>query len=984
MFTFNTDEMDNVKRGYFRYPSAKISAENAKALSNCIVVHPDAGRSAATTFFCSGAPCVEPATPAMGASFPVQMLAHNDQGKTTTRNVQGRTLVGASIFPNATDKSRVIFQRTLPGSLIGKVFRSANCVPVWAQGGAATGNSVVMSILSRPELVAVATPALREIPDAMARLAIRPHAWGPFGLCSGANASDHLKHVSPHLISRLGLGDESNPLYYRGPTVAEAPSIWALLGKPEQHSNHSEGANARLTTMATVKLVAGALGVTFDLIAKVGEAILDAEAYKGSPETSHDALVGIVDCADGDPFPVAADAHAKLTALFATCEAAVRQGTLDRRRISAAIEANPPAGLDIAADANGLLIDNYSFQEGAVADMTAPVQRFSFGPGLAGAAANGSGAPGVGASAPALAPAAAGGAPAAGPPQAPPGPVPTGGALARAQGATLLPPPTNEVEADANILSLATFIGWELFFQLGQLGHIARPADDAAATLLCWQAAKRIVSRLAVCPGYAPDFGGEARPRSLEEARENIVLISSALADADAAGRGGGGGGGGALGSGAAPTEETIGPRVKVSGAKDSELANAPAAWTWSALDAVDFASAAAGMTAPQKAADDAVYTQASAACANTPGAPEALARVIASNGRPRAPGGGGDVKVSVPAWPLAARDEVACYVAECIKRRLPERAIGLGASGAGNPSAANAAALQVANKLLTLQFTCNDIVPFVGQSISHNSTDAVLGGVKSKETIVKTFSRLVEPLDLILGRVIGCADHPSGEGCGGLLLHFIEWMVESISMDVPTFVYLLDNHVLYALAKAAMAWRSGTSATPPPDMADLLKELRVNVKEHAFEARQRAEAAPGPRSASGKRAPHTASPPSSGKGAGAKRPKALASPAAASTPTPKSKVGKAPAAPAKTIGPSFRDRWNSFDAAIGASNLDTTERPCFPFFCGLGCTDPCKKGRRHTISAAHKAQVIAAKNNDGSNLATPEHVTRMNAHTSG
>ena len=50
----------------------------------------------------------------------------------------------------------------------------------------------------------------------------------------------------------------------------------------------------------------------------------------------------------------------------------------------------------------------------------------------------------------------------------------------------------------------------------------------------------------------------------------------------------------------------------------------------------------------------------------------------------------------------------------------------------------------------------------------------------------------------------------------------------------------------------------------------------------------------------------------------------------------------------------------------------------------GLGCTDPCKKGRRHTISAAHKAQVIAAKNNDGSNLATPEHVTRMNAHTSG
>ena len=119
MFTFNTDEMDNVKRGYFRYPSAKISAENAKALSNCIVVHPDAGRSAATTFFCSGAPCVEPATPAMGASFPVQMLAHNDQGKTTTRNVQGRTLVGASIFPNATDKSRVIFQRTLPGSLIG-------------------------------------------------------------------------------------------------------------------------------------------------------------------------------------------------------------------------------------------------------------------------------------------------------------------------------------------------------------------------------------------------------------------------------------------------------------------------------------------------------------------------------------------------------------------------------------------------------------------------------------------------------------------------------------------------------------------------------------------------------------------------------------------------------------------------------------------------------------------------------------------------
>ena len=51
MFTFNTDEMDNVKRGYFRYPSAKLSAENAKALFNCIVVHPDVGRSAATTFF---------------------------------------------------------------------------------------------------------------------------------------------------------------------------------------------------------------------------------------------------------------------------------------------------------------------------------------------------------------------------------------------------------------------------------------------------------------------------------------------------------------------------------------------------------------------------------------------------------------------------------------------------------------------------------------------------------------------------------------------------------------------------------------------------------------------------------------------------------------------------------------------------------------------------------------------------------------------
>ena len=119
----------------------------------------------------------------------------------------------------------------------------------------------------------------------------------------------------------------------------------------------------------------------------------------------------------------------------------------------------------------------------------------------------------------------------------------------------------------------------------------------------------------------------------------------------------------------------------------------------------------------------------------------------------------------------------------------------------------------------------------------------------------------------------------------------------------------------------------------------DLVMEPLRRRAMDAGEARQRAEAAPGPRSASGKRAPHTASPPSSGKGAGAKRPKALASPAAASAlPSPLSPPTHHPSSPS------------------------SISRSCTPFRCAAPSTATIPPSPPSAFDSRHASRMLLLK----------------------
>ena len=89
---------------------------------------------------------------------------------------------------------------------------------------------------------------------------------------------------------------------------------------------------------------------------------------------------------------------------------------------------------------------------------------------------------------------------------------------------------------------------------------------------------------------------------------------------------------------------------------------------------------------------------------------------MVASNGKPRATGSGIDARVTVAAWSLAVRDELLRRSGPASSSahdgpRLPDRAIGFGDNGAANPSAAKAAALATAERLLAGQFQCKDVV---------------------------------------------------------------------------------------------------------------------------------------------------------------------------------------------------------------------------------------------------------------------------------
>ena len=51
-------------------------------------------------------------------------------------------------------------------------------------------------------------------------------------------------------------------------------------------------------------------------------------------------------------------------------------------------------------------------------------------------------------------------------------------------------------------------------------------------------------------------------------------------------------------------------------------------------------------------------------------------------------------------------------------------------------------------------------------------------------------------------------------------------------------------------------------------------------------------------------------------------------------------------------------------------------------FFCGNGCAAACQKGRRHLITADQKRLVAAAKTADGTDVATPAIIAKMDQFT--
>ena len=1008
-----------IKRGVHSYVVPGFSALNITGFKDAIIVGPSAGSAPSPVYWCAGPPVLSSAPALNDRAIVVSGLKNG----TVHPNMELKThhLIGATVFPGALDGSVVSFSPPYgspPGaSMMGEVFRQVVGSPHVTPGSP----EPVVTVKTRRQFANV--PAMAETPvmAAMTRLGKRPHMWGSGGLITGAAAAEEAGKIGSGFLARLGLfADGANSM--RGPLVSAAPSLAAIAGVV------GAAADTRLSTLAAVFAAAGTLGSSLDLVAQVASIISPSD---GSPEPT---LTSILQPTSGDPFTTAASAQEDLDRFFASIEHSVSLCVRDRRVLEAERAEDPPPGLHMASDADQLVTANIATRvvDQSLIDALSPT-----GPAAAAPAPPSSGGartfarcaragcpcpaswngidgqycsftcrdgtpcasavhtvptdaawlnacrpcgPPVGtaaassaAAAPAAPPAAAAAATAAPTAAAPvgggggvvPPAAPPMAAIdrARTDGLMLVSAgvPDDAAALDAAILRLVEMAGWANFHGLVGRGANPRPPDDTIASHMCWYSAAAVVAAV----DRAVSDMVWVRPNDDAAAVAQIAhLLTMDLTPPP-------------------DTEEREDVRqpegtVKVAGAKTSELALAPPQSAFNTLSTVNFAAAAETTVATSaRGGPDALWMQAGEACKEVEGAPEALARVVASNGKPRATGSGADSRVTVVAWPLSVRDEVLVEAARLMAVQLPDRAIGFGEGGSANPSAARAAAMATAEKLLAGQFLCKDVVPFLGQSICASSTDVALGSIKSKDSISKAFKRLADPLDLILEHVMGCPPRAShfAVRAGGAIYNFVEWMLANITGDAAVLVHLVDSHVLYTISKAVMDWR-GMPGAPPPDIGLILNELRMEVREAGHEARLKFASPPStktPRAAA-------KSPASSSTHVRDNKRQKKASPA-----TPKGAIrpAAAAAAPALPRKPSaFKERWNAYDRAIGASALAEADKPCFMFFCGHGCAAPCQKGRRHLITADQKRAVIAAKLADGSNVASPENVNQMHQFT--
>ena len=1016
----------SIKRGAFTYSIPAFSAFNVAPFKDAIFAAPPVGTEPGPVWYITGPPELKHGPTPSECSVVVSAIK---DGSTHHRiDLKITNLIGAMAFPSALDGSCHAFKPP-NNNAFGEIYRQLAGPPKAPPPGQ-SGLGPVVTLKSRRQFSNVVASAEIPVVTAMTRLGARPMSWGPNGLSGGETAAAEAGLIGSGFLRRLGI-ERGGANVDHGPLVSAAPTLAAIiLGKTAGDT----APGARLQTLPTLLAAAGVLGGTLDIIAQAAAMIVDADALpKTDPEDSSSPPISINICAAtfGEPYPVASLIEGGLETLFARLETAASQCVRDRSALADERTSDPPPGAHVAADAAALVSsnvatravspDHMSLLPGAPAPapaqlagvalagggVPAPAGHPAGGPtfarcarpgcpcpaswnGLAGqfcgfTCRNGtpctaavhmvptSGAwlqagvcppcgPPAGAAVPdggmpAGSPAAA----AAGPPApagAAPGAPVSNIARARADGLVLVPATvdSNDPAAmDAAILRLAELAGWCNFHGLVGRGANPRPPDDTVAAHMCWYSAAEIVHAVERVGAYVmwvrPDTEVDAAAQIAHVMTINLSPTPANEPDERDA------------------STPVVDGTVKVAGAKSSEFALAPPQSAFHTLASVNFGAAADTPAATAaRGASDALFTQANEACRAVEGAPEALARVVASNGKPRATGSGIDARVTVAAWPLAVRDELLVEAARLMTARLPDRAVGFGDGGAANPSAAKAAALATAERLLGGQFQCKDVTPFLGQGICASSTAVALGSVKSKDDVAKAFKRLAEPLDLVLNVVMACPRGPAGVGGGSAILAFVEWMLENITGDAAVLVHLIDNHLLYCISKEIMEWRGATSA-PPPDIEALLRELRVAVREAGHEARLKFASQPNPKAARAAK-PAAASTP-------AKRQKQSGSPA---TPKAAAKPAAPPSAPRK--GATFKDRWNAYDRAINAPALAEADKPCFMFFCGNGCAAACQKGRRHLITADQKRLVAAAKTADGTDVATPAIIAKMDQFT--